>query len=677
MEWLRALDGAVGVDEASGAIVALRLDAPELDLVAHQDPRGLLRVAAPLLDLGAHYLQTGQHGAPQLDRRGDTLTFRYGDLQSAEARLPIEIEINFTPLSDGLTLRARVHNRWSEAIPQVVFPQIFGLGPVGDSGATRVQLGRGKLKPFRDLAMRPDSAMYLERDLYRYYAYGYPSHFNMKWLDYGSPAGGCTLYARDSRYVTQGLLVERPDRAEERAELRWIHYPSIAPGQTWESPEFVLLLHAGDWYAGANAYRAWASAHYPYRAPQRLRAALGIRSIWLSYLHTRPMYRFIDLPELATELQDLDLAELCIWGWTAHFGYPMRINPLVGTRNELMAGIRACQDAGVPVCLFTSHHLVADGPESDPAWFHLDAAGQRQLSNWTYNREFLPRFGPPIVATHSAVMASALAHGWREAGLDEYRKLIEMGANSICFDQFFAWDDPNYNPSRDGRPDEEGEKLLEFGGQARAIIHAHDPAGTFSGEGVVDASVPVIDYTWEWHDSYRFAEYGPFRYVFPHYRLNANVNEHPRGALLGFVEGALLNVMPKAMEGRLRDYPGLVTTLKHLARLRRRFLPYFTDGLFHFDKGLEVQGCVARRYSHCHRTLVLATNPSDDAVEATIVIEPVGDQLEAPSRLHIYDLAGDELETRDLAPAPVRYRAILPADGLRVLEILPVGNVSQ
>ena len=66
---------------------------------------------------------------------------------------------------------------------------------------------------------------------------------------------GLTLYSRNTRHTTQGLVVQRADRADTRLNLRWAHYPLLQPGETWESGEYVLLPHAGDWYAGARAYK--------------------------------------------------------------------------------------------------------------------------------------------------------------------------------------------------------------------------------------------------------------------------------------------------------------------------------------------------------------------------------------------------------------------------------------
>ncbi|MGH2558658.1 MAG: hypothetical protein ACRDJH_06310 [Thermomicrobiales bacterium] len=465
VEWLDVPNGRIGVDGASGAITAMHLTESDIEFVSQPDARGLLRLAAPLPRYGAHYVETGVHGRPELERQGDGPRLRYADVATAEGRIPVSVEIDLIPTADGLLLRARVHNGWTDVIPQIVFPQLFGLGTVGASDDTRLQLGRGRLYPFQELTLHPDSARYLDLGLYRYYGYGY-SAFNMKWLDYGSPAGGFSLFARDTRYNLQGLLVDRPDRVAEQVDLRWMHYPFIEPGETWESPEYVLLLHPGDWYAGARAYQQYAADAYPYRAPRRLREALGFRSIWLSYWNAPPMYRFADLAELAAEIEGLDLAEMCVWGWQTQFGYPMEVDTRLGTAEELSDGIRRSRALGVPISLFATHHLVADNSKTDPAWLHRNAAGQRGLSNWTYNRDFLPRFGPLFSATHSSVMASALSPGWRATGLENYRRLLDLGATSICFDQFFTWNEPNFSPERDGRPDAEGEKLLEFGARA-------------------------------------------------------------------------------------------------------------------------------------------------------------------------------------------------------------------
>jgi hypothetical protein len=389
-----------------------------------------------------------------------------------------------------------------------------------------------------------------------------------------------------------------------------------------------------------------------------------------------PTFPLSAIADYASELADPDLGlvELVIWHWWLKNGYPIFLDPRLGTEAEFRATLDRCRALGVPVSLFVSHHLLRDNTqETDPSWVYRNAAGQRVLSNWTYGPGFTPKFGPSFIGTHSMVRGTALSPGWRDKGLEEYRTIQEQyGPVSICFDVFGAWSEPDFTPAADGRPDEEGEKLLDFARQARALIHQGDPEGTFSGEHIADTRVPVLDYTWEWHNAFAIEAAAPFRYIFPQVRLNANVNEHPRGALIGFMEGALLNVMPGNMHSyRLRDCPGLVAMLRKLAALRRRFLPYFTEGQYRYTEGLEVRRAAGRVYTRGPAALLIVANPADAPAEATIRFDPAawGAPLKA-SRITACDLAGQEVEQARHAGGALVRSFPLGADDLRILEVI-------
>ena len=690
---LDILNGRLQIDPHSGAITSLRLSEPDTEFIARHTGAGLLRFALPLSGHSGHHVELGTHGQPEISHAEGGLRLRYSSLATADGPVAVSVEIDLSAAEDGLRLRARVHNATDQVIPQVIFPQLPGLAAIDGPNEARVQFGRGALRPLREITMRPDDAHYLETRLQRYVPYGRGMH-TMKWFDYGSSWRGLTLYAHDTRDTTQGLLVDRPDRADDRINLHWIHFPSIQPGETWDSGEYVLLLHSGDWYAGARAYQRYAAEHYPYHAPQRLREALGVRSMWAAVRSAKPAIPLSDIPEYAAELADpdLDLAELIVWHWWLKNGYPIFLDPRLGTEEEFKAALDRCRELGVPVSLFVSHHLQRDTDETNPTWVFENAAHQRVLSNWTYGPGFAPKFGPPFMGTHSMVQGSGLSPGWRAKGLEEYQRIQDKyGPVSICFDQFGAWDAPNFNPAADGKPDQEGEKLLEFGQQARALIHKANqhtnPDATFSGEHISDTRVPVLDYTWEWHNAADIEAAAPFRYVFPQFRLNANVNEHPRGALRAFMEGALLNVMPGNMHSfRLRDCPDLVVMLRKLTVLRRRFLRYFTEGQFRFREGLTVSGAgisdvgvskaggsgaSGRLYTHGSDILMVVANPTDAPVEATISLDPsVWGATLGPSRVTTYALDGCELEQMRHAGGALERSVRLGADELCLIEVV-------
>lgn len=621
---LQMRGGRAVFDRASGALVRVSA-ADGAEFVAGTAGRGLVRIAVPLADYPSHYLELGTHGAPSVTSSGNILRLVHERLTSRHAALDIRVEVEIESRPEGLVLRARIVNGSDLRLPQVAFPQLLGLMPVGGVEATRVRMSRGAIHPLRDLTMSPDDATFLDIPLQRYFGYGAFEN-SMKWLDFGAPvAGGLTLYGRDPRYSAQGLLVERPGRDAETTDLRWIHMPLIAPGETWESGDFVLLLHPGDWHAGARAFAEFARETYKYDAPTHIREALAIRSMWAAVRNAdRPEGGLGRIAEIAEEVADpaLSVAELVVWHWWQKNGLPLILDPRLGTEDDLKAVLARCRELGVPVSLFVSHHLLRDSSETPPEWRHLNAAQQPVQDDWTYGRDFLPRWRVPFMGTHAMMRGSALAAGWRDAALAAYAHLLELGATSICFDQFWSWFEPNFSAHRDGRPDAEGDRLLEFGRRAHALIREHNPRGTFSGEMPSEMKVPILDYTWEWRNAEELDDDAPFRVVFPQVRLNGNVNEHPRGALYGFAEGGLINIMPGNMHSfRLADCPQLRRTIVELAALRRRFLRYFTEGEFRHIEGVRAERCLARAYSHGEDVLLIVVNPTDEPVRASASVD--------------------------------------------------------
>ena len=64
------------------------------------------------------------------------------------------------------------------------------------------------------------------------------------------------------------------------------------------------------------------------------------------------------------------------------------------------------------------------------------------------------------------------------------------------------------------------------------------------------------------------------------------------------MEDALLNIMPGGLQTeRLADHPQLVDLLRRLTTLRRRFLPFFTEGRYRHLEGAPRRG---RRRARLH-----------------------------------------------------------------------------
>ena len=387
---LRVGDAEVVIDTTRAAITAIAT--PTRSYVDPSGAGSILRLAVPLDDYAAHYLECG-HTEPVVETENGGLRLTYDQLRSDHLELGVRVELSFTPTDDGLVLRAMVRNDSDRDIPQVVFPQVLGLTPRTHGAPTRLQLPGRRMEPFVELAMAPHDLSFLEVPLQEYIYYGCLD-LTMKWLDFGDADDGFTLYWRSPRYTTQGLLVQRPDRATERLDLRWAQYPSLGPGQSWDSDEVVLLPHTGDWYAGAEAFRQFVKDRYVYDAPRHVREALAIRSLWPAVRNAPPRFRYRDLPEYAAEVADpsLGVGEVVFWHWWLKNGYPIVLDGRLGTEEELRAALDRCREMGVPISLFVSHHILRDTDETDPDWLHRNKTGQAVVWNWTYSSDYIPKF---------------------------------------------------------------------------------------------------------------------------------------------------------------------------------------------------------------------------------------------------------------------------------------------
>ncbi|UAL31428.1 hypothetical protein K8W59_08300 [Nocardioides rotundus] len=664
----------VELDPSRGALTTIRVAGR--DFVEADRAISLLRAAVPLPDYAAHWLDLTS-ATPLVEVEGQAVTLNYTRLNSEDLSLPVTLRLRVGLDDRGLVVSAQLTNDSEHLIPQVTFPQLGGLVPAEPGGEVALQLPGRRMEPLAELTMRPDDEFFLELALQTYVYYG-SLDMTMKWFDFGDAETGLSVYSTDTRYTTQGLHIARQARDRDHLDLRWAHYPELAGGETWDSGEFVLFGHTGDWYVGVRRYQEFARDHYRYDAPAHVREALAIRSIWPALRNTPPTFKFTDIPDYVEEVADpeLGVGEVVLWHWWLKNGLPMIVDERLGTEAELVDALAWSRERGVPISMFVSHHILRESEESDPDWKHRNRAQQARVWNWTYSDDYIPRFDVLYDATHSMVKASGLSKGWRETSLEEYRRIMDMGAESICFDVFYAWDEPNYSPAADGRPDEEGERLVEFGLAAKEIIRSVRPQGSFSGEWPSDTKVGVIDYTWDWRMAFEMNETAPFRYVFPEFRLNANVGAHPRGPAVAFMEDALLNVMPGSLRTeRLSEHPQLLDQLRELNRLRRRFLPFFTHGQFHHLEGTEVTGGQARTFRHGNEFLIIACNPTEETSTVTVALDTalLLDRSGISERPEAYTVTGHSQDGTEndlgVSPPAVRVQVELEADKVAVIHL--------
>jgi hypothetical protein len=379
------------------------------------------------------------------------------------------------------------------------------------------------------------------------------------------------------------------------------HPVTVAPGERWESGEFVLTPHRNGWAKGLEPYRDWVREHLKreYPVPKHVREGLGFRTAWMCQAQPNDpqdaVWRFRDLPDMAREAKDHGLDEMVLWATWHGFELPLPPPfPHLGTADELEAAVAECRRLGVNVAPFIS---VLQARRKTGAKYGLQVP---ETGGWTYHTELVPRFNPPYAGLYACAQVDTANPVWQEEVLAACKGLVDSGMPSIGWDQFWAVPkEPN---------------LLTLTSRIRALAKAKDPESTFCGEELWNLEVDAVhlDYTWNWGG---YLDCQAYTSTYPAPRRNMNVNRSPWEVKRAFLDNLYMNIFPARPEGingsaHIADYPELSRALRECAALRRQFLGYFTDGTL-IGNCLLTEWChggVANAYVRPDRVLLLVMN---------------------------------------------------------------------
>ena len=171
------------------------------------------------------------------------------------------------------------------------------------------------------------------------------------WIDYGSHRGGLSLLSGD------GTGAERPTVrtcrnkvAPDSLRLAFDFPRPIPPGQTWESSEIWLTPHAGGWAKGIETYpRVCPPGEPRATGPQARSRGAGVSNGLAIEAPerdpNRAYFKFRDLPRIAADAKAHGIDEISMINWCEAFTLPVLLRRELGTREELVAAVRACKQS--------------------------------------------------------------------------------------------------------------------------------------------------------------------------------------------------------------------------------------------------------------------------------------------------------------------------------------------
>jgi len=452
-------------DSAHGRLLRLLDKAGGVDLKPPAPLAGSFRLVVPQPDGAGSFVEGREQALSQI-RRGEgslvlvwngPLTDAGGRWHDLDATMTVSLE------QEAVVFRMALVNRGPQKVQEVWYPQIGGLlGLASPDASAPLTLeppphtGKRFSRPFGE------------------YLVPYPTQ-NMAFVNLQNPDTGRSIYlgAHDPEARFKCFCFrEAGTGADSEVFAGLIHYPFVAPDETFVGAPLVVRFHAGDWVsAGRTIYRPWFIRQFGLMKPADdwIRRESFYQMIMIMLPEGNVNYTIRQIPELARDGLKYGVRSLQIAGWQCgghDNGYPYyEPDPRLGTWDDLREAIRQCHEMGVKVYFFVNIHV----QNLDTAWY------RRELRDYDFEMisghpVWVAGWGMGTLASRMGLTTPLMTFadpsfpGLAEPQLAYFRRLAEIGADGIHIDKNFP-SAINFNPrvvmSPDRSPWEGTIRLIE------------------------------------------------------------------------------------------------------------------------------------------------------------------------------------------------------------------------
>jgi len=267
---------------------------------------------------------------------------------------------------------------------------------------------------------------------------------NMQWMDIHEPGRRGLYVASHDKSGRDTDLVSHGSALEGRVDLSIRKHVRILPGQTYDSPPYIVMPHRGDWHAAADIYNEWTSTwmREPSVPPWLANCDMLVTANGVYYI---PFVR--SLPQMAKMCADLGTPYLGVW-FQGIGGDAMPFpHPAYTSEGALAEAIGRAHRMGAMVGFYINSQLYAVGATrgNAPWWSYVPQPPQAlppglvlPTRAWVErNRVSMHNVPMPITWEKYAYIMRSSSSEWQEFlyhyAFEKYVK--QYGADAIYFDQ--------------------------------------------------------------------------------------------------------------------------------------------------------------------------------------------------------------------------------------------------
>jgi len=602
------------IDPRSGAVTSFYIREMDCEMIGEPALAGNFRIGLPLDDYQANYIDGMVQKPKNVFKQGNSIIAEFAGMSSEKGDFPVELICTITLHEDYVSFKARLTNHFQKPVSEFWFPRLGGWTQFGNNRDALLATpnynrnSRHEVSLFRNYpGSRGLGAEAAE------WSQTYPGMV-MPWWDVYDPASGKGIYMgyHDSifRFSTWHTYLlpntsGRPDAwlTHEQAAgkpvglvFSHIRYPYVQAGETFESGEFIIRIHNGDWHEGSQFYRTWFLARFPF---DKSDSWLRKESAWFTSIIYQPEDKIIadykTYNQWTQDAQKYGINCFELIGWNnggLERNYPNYTpEEKLGGKEGFRELLKSIDARGGKCLVFTNYNIL----DQNTPWYtselykykQQDQFGQQNIWMGWGESTFLARSGMNV-RYH---VRSSVTPEIEKILADQFKELIRDGAHGFQIDKVCVGAALDFNPLNTMKPDValcEGlvQAIDRLYWQCRAI----NPDFRIASEFGYDRLLPYFDVGYR--NSYG-SEISTFRYVFPEW-TSCNHISAPRdfrGVNGSVLTGAVLCIEPDTYQGSLDQpvYRDLANYIKEINRIRTELTDYIFTGDYFDDQGGKIR----------------------------------------------------------------------------------------
>ena len=580
----------IGIAEASGAIESFHIKSTGSELIGEKRLASNFRILLPIADYQCNYIDGMQQTPVSAKLGGDSVTMTFRHMDTERGSWDVEFSYTIQLRCDSVVFSCSLTNHTPRPVSELWFPRIGGWNSCfGSRDASLTVPGYTSCRRQHQLFRIFPGSRWLGPEAAEF-STTYPGMV-MPWWDIhdGNADKGLLLVYLDTtfRYSTwHSYLVPNttgrrgdnwPD-AESYDEptgmiFSHVRYPFTNQEETFESGEFVIQAHDGDWHRGSLTYRNWFMGHFPF---DKKDSWLRRKTSWFTSILHQPEDRIVTNYEgydqwcRDAESFGIDTHELIGWDKGGlERDYPEYVpEERLGGREAFRTLLTSIHARKARCLVFVNYNVLDSTTELFAqhlrVFQHQDSFGM--TANWMAWGEstLTARKG---VSVHRHVIAS-VTPAFENLINDYFLRLVRDGADAFQIDKLCVGSLIDHNPTNSLPPDTalcEGivqaiDRLLQ---KCREIR----PDFRLASEAVQDRLLPYVDVYYRSSDG---PEISSLRYVFPEWTSCQHIGVPEAYDLIngGVLTGSVLVVEPEVYQSTTAN-PGWLKTMEYIVEVER------------------------------------------------------------------------------------------------------------